>query len=889
MSRFKRISAIAIACTMVFGLLTSFVSASPLPADVVGTKYEEPVELLRALDIMVGDAETGAFRLQDGILRSEFAKIAVYLAGLAEVAESSMGTTKFPDVVEGHWATGFINVAAQQGYVIGDDVGTFRPDDKITYAEAITVIVRILGYEPSAMSAGGFPTGYTVVAGQIGLLKNGVVSTGSDVATTRGTVAIMAANSLTINMMEKTSFGVNETYEVVDKQILTEKLDVTKNYGQITANYVSSLTGPSSLREDEVNILGDNGETVTYKTGKTNAADFLARNVIYYVKDNGENEDPELILVRNNANKNDELKVPAANIKVLTGDADEDKTLEYWENKDTDKNAKKATITADAKVFYNGVATSDYDLSNLNDLESGSVTLLDTTRTDEYNYVFVTEYRNLVVDEVSLVSHRVNDKYNLLSLTLDPEDKSVKFSITKNGEKIGLADLKEWDVLSVAMDNANPAEATVINVVVSDKAVVGKVEEIDGEKRMIGGALYEIAKNYIDANQPEIYLDDEGTFYLDIEGRIAAVDTKTVVGSNYAYLVDAEMAGTINKTLEFKLFNQLGETKIFKAASKVKVNNTSSLTGEQALEMIKGEGNDEVTPQLITFETNSAGEITLINTAMDNGTGLPVKNTFSRDYASDSLEYKSASKKLGNFNVNSGTIVFDIPEGETDTDNFAVRTMDMFVDKTSYSVEIYDLSEDLTAKIILVKDSTGETNAESAIAVVSKVSSAQNADRVTVDKLYALENGTTIELLAQDTATLVREDGTKLSAGDIIQYKKNVRGEIEKVTVLFDSRDRANDDIEIYKAYEGTEMETVIGTVSKKFTNSINVVTSNMAETNYNIENAKVYSYDYTKPSSSQVTVVDSSYITKYDEGDARKVFLRIYKGEVVEIVIIKE
>ena len=105
----------------------------------------------------------------------------------------------------------------------------------------------------------------------------------------------------------------------------------------------------------------------------------------------------------------------------------------------------------------------------------------------------------------------------------------------------------------------------------------------------------------------------------------------------------------------------------------------------------------------------------------------------------------------------------------------------------------------------------------------------------------------------------------KLSAGDIIQYKKNARGEIDKVKVLFDSRDKNNAEVEKHIAFAGTEMETVIGKITKKFTNSINIQTSNILETNYNIENATVYSYDYSKPQNSQVTVVDSTYLTKYD------------------------
>ena len=117
--------------------------------------------------------------LNDDIKRSEVAKIAVLLCGLGDVAESSAGYTKYPDVVADHWASGYINVATSQGLVIGDDVGTFRPDDTIKFAEAVTIFTRALGYEPSAKDKGGYPNGYLVVAGQNGMLKNGV-SAGAD-------------------------------------------------------------------------------------------------------------------------------------------------------------------------------------------------------------------------------------------------------------------------------------------------------------------------------------------------------------------------------------------------------------------------------------------------------------------------------------------------------------------------------------------------------------------------------------------------------------------------------------------------------------------------------------------------------------------------------------
>ena len=66
-----------------------------LSPDIADTKYEEAAELLGALGIMVGDAEDGAFRPNDNILRSEMAKVAVYTVGLEDVVKSSTSPTKF--------------------------------------------------------------------------------------------------------------------------------------------------------------------------------------------------------------------------------------------------------------------------------------------------------------------------------------------------------------------------------------------------------------------------------------------------------------------------------------------------------------------------------------------------------------------------------------------------------------------------------------------------------------------------------------------------------------------------------------------------------------------------------------------------------------------------
>lgn len=884
MSIFKRLLSLAVASVMTVMVVIPSISASAstLPEDVVGTKYEESVELLNALDIMIGD-DNGEFRLEDNITRAEIAKIAVAIAGLTDVAESTKTTANFPDVQSWHWANGYINVSQAQKYVIGDDTGRFRPDDQITYAEVVTILMRVLGYEPAASSNGGYPTGYLVTAGSAGLFKGGISAPTTSLAT-RGLVAQLAYNALTVNLMERTGFGAYENYEVVDKTLLENKLDVEMLYGQVVATNETTMNGESSLREDQIQIKTD-GKVETYKTSYERANEFMARNVVFYVEKIS-NTEKEIILITADDTKNHEIEIGFDSISSVT--KDENFTMNYWQDKENDKKTTQATIKGNATVFYNGVV-SEYDLTDITELTSGIVTLVDNDSDEVYDYVFVTELRNMIVDEVSLAGNRITDKYNQLTLTLDPENKDLSFGIYKNGQKISIKDIKEWDVLSVAANAHNISEATVIKVYVSDEKITGKVLEIEDNKYKIGDKFYEVAANYTQSGQPDIKLGDEGTFYLDVAGMISAVDTQTKAGSNYAYLVTADSIGSsINSKVQFQLFTKDGEELIVDGASKVKVNSTSNLKGSAIIDALKEANSGEIA-QLVTYDTNSSGELSYINTASTNeSSGTALKNTFSLDFTSSEAEFIASSKKLAGFNVTSSTLVFEIPTGAEDIEEYAVRDVNMFVDKSKYDVEIYDLSEDLTAGVIIVKNSTAVVNAESSIAIVTKVVDATNDDGDTIHKLYAYMDGKEVVVNAKDTETLVKE-GTKLTTGDIIQFQTNSKGEIDKISILFDSADRANDEIEIKTDVEGTEMTTIIGTVTKKFANSINIKANNMAETNINIADAKVYLYDASLQSKSQVKVVDSSYITKFDEADPEKVFVRIYKGVVTEVVVIKE
>ena len=79
-----------------------------------------------------------SFKPVNNITRAEFATIAAKFD-----SGSYLGPNKFNDI-EGHWASEYINRAAERGWISGYDDGSFKPDAYITRAEAMTLINNVL-------------------------------------------------------------------------------------------------------------------------------------------------------------------------------------------------------------------------------------------------------------------------------------------------------------------------------------------------------------------------------------------------------------------------------------------------------------------------------------------------------------------------------------------------------------------------------------------------------------------------------------------------------------------------------------------------------------------------------------------------------------------------
>ncbi len=121
---------------------TKFWSQSNEYSDVkAGDWFNNAVSTLSNAGIISG-YEDGSFRPNGYITRAEFATIA---ARFFDAAYS--GEDLFPDI-DGHWAKDYINQAANKGFVNGYEDGTFKPNQNITRAEAVTLVNRTLDRHP---------------------------------------------------------------------------------------------------------------------------------------------------------------------------------------------------------------------------------------------------------------------------------------------------------------------------------------------------------------------------------------------------------------------------------------------------------------------------------------------------------------------------------------------------------------------------------------------------------------------------------------------------------------------------------------------------------------------------------------------------------------------
>lgn len=251
------------------------------------SEYADAIKSLSELGVITGYPD-GSFRANEPLTRAQFAKIVVKMTGNEEAALTKM-TEVFTDVPSTHWAIGYINEAAELGIITGYPDGSFAPEEEISYAQAITITVRMLGYSAAEVGT-NWPSDYINKAYELGLIKN-LKFTNSQILN-RESAAYILNNSLSAK--EGTGNPVNSLKKVEDIIVY----GVNKNNSAVGINEVVTSGG-------------------TYKKGVVDIEDYLGKKVTVRI-----NTDNEITMVTEGENNAKTYTVTGAySDKVLTSEA----------------------------------------------------------------------------------------------------------------------------------------------------------------------------------------------------------------------------------------------------------------------------------------------------------------------------------------------------------------------------------------------------------------------------------------------------------------------------------------------------------------------------------------------------------------------------------------
>jgi hypothetical protein len=167
-------------------------------SDIADNANEEAIQVAYDLGIVTGTPE-GAYEPEKAVNRAEFAALIVRALAIPESALSSYSSSTFKDTAGYGWAVPYLAVLQQRGIMKGDGYGNAMPGRTISPNEAVTMVLRAIGYTDNAsVLVGQWPANY-VALGQNQLLYEKV---SNDALMNKASAAQMIYNVLTKQLVQ---------------------------------------------------------------------------------------------------------------------------------------------------------------------------------------------------------------------------------------------------------------------------------------------------------------------------------------------------------------------------------------------------------------------------------------------------------------------------------------------------------------------------------------------------------------------------------------------------------------------------------------------------------------------------------------------------------------
>lgn len=191
-------------------LMGILIVATPLSAiaftDIGDNPYEKAIDSLSNNGVISGYPD-GTFQPERFVSRAEFAAMITRYLGVSD-SEIYTYKTNFKDTVGYGWAVPYLTHCQKKGIILGDGKGNVMPGRTISYAEAITMVIRALGLESDLDQGLKWPANYIKLAKERGL-TNGI--TGSAKETNRGVAAQLLFNGRRVESASNSSVAAKIT------------------------------------------------------------------------------------------------------------------------------------------------------------------------------------------------------------------------------------------------------------------------------------------------------------------------------------------------------------------------------------------------------------------------------------------------------------------------------------------------------------------------------------------------------------------------------------------------------------------------------------------------------------------------------------------------------
>lgn len=735
-------------------LTLSFMLCLPcINANAASDTYgDEAIMHLQNLEILPKNIDSDAY-----MTRGEFAQA---IANITGNREPVAGAYSFGDLPADHRYYDAIQHCVQRGY-LGGYGGLIRPDDTISYIEAMTVMARVLNYADYAKNNGDYTLGYYTTAKMLGLLNNTNI-TSSDDPITNSNAATMIYNAMQCKINRLAEINpLYYTYVAVDKTLAYEMLELNYLKGVMNSNGLVDVSGKENYGKNLV-VIDD------YSLSAKNM-DVAYRNLIgqevsvYY-------DDEYNIVSIAPTPKNTTLRITRDNFVGIS-----DLTLKYLE-KDVEKKVK---IDSEAPYFLNGKPVLDFEAAGLRNAEFADVYLVDNNDDLAFDAVFVNVYTTFVVysvDSEGIVSS-LNDTQ---SVNLGEENNKETVIYNASGSMISPQDITPDSVISV-IESDDFVYAVNVNGNLS-----GKVSQIDEYSAIINGLECEIPNGtakYFGGISPGNYINA----YFDFDNRLVYVEKNINLSENihFGFIVNCELDSGFDKSLKIKMFTKEGKMEIYKVRNKFKIGDVAYTASKLTAIPSEFYDNGELRHTIVMYKLSADNEITEITfpktyLGEDEDGFIQTYSKYKKSLASNGSYYAQIF-------VNTSTTFFAVPEADFSLEEeYDVIVRAEVPTSTTHTVDAFHFSKNNGfADVIVLYGLPAAVNYNTAMSVVTKISNAIDEEGNEVVKVtHFLNNKETVSVAREadiiakvskykpgDAVRLAILDGTIADCERIYEYE----------------------------------------------------------------------------------------------------------------------